>query len=74
MDFEAGTLRIRRALQQGKWRHGRDPTDGCGMSAQMCPDRFGGGLIVGSPKSRRGSRVVVLAAPVLTAWRSHRSA
>jgi integrase len=73
VEFEAGTLRIRRALQQGKWRHGCDPTDGCGMRAQKCPDRFGGGLIVGSPKSRRASRVVVLPAPVLMALRSHRS-
>jgi integrase len=52
VDFEAaGTLRVRRALQQGKWRHGCARKGDCGVSPQCWPQRFGGGLIVGPPKS-----------------------
>ena len=60
VDFVAGTLRVRRALQQGKWRHGCTSEGDCGLSPQCCPQRFGGGLIVGPPKSRKGTRTLVL--------------
>jgi integrase len=74
IDFEAGILRVRRALQQGKWRHGRASEAECGLSAQCCPQRFGGGLIVGPPKSRKGSRTITLAVSLLSALRGHKSA
>lgn len=74
IDFDTGTLRVRRALQQGKWRHGCASETECGLSAECCPKRFGGGLIVGPPKSRKGARTIVLPAPLLSALKTHKSA
>ncbi|MGH9073729.1 MAG: phage integrase SAM-like domain-containing protein [Acidimicrobiales bacterium] len=74
IDIEDGTLHVRRALQQGRWRHGCRHPDRCRPRPQDCPLRHGGGLIVGPPKSRRGDRTIVLPGPLRNDLRGHRSA
>jgi integrase len=74
VDFAAGTLTVRRALQRGRWQHGcRDP-ERCGEPPRRCPKRHGGGLLVVEPKSRTSRRTVSLPAEVMDALRSHRAA
>ena len=74
LDLEEGVLRVRRALHQGRWRHGCPAPKLCDPRAMRCPQRQGGGLIVGPPKSKKGIRTLVLPEPLRLALRAHRSA
>jgi integrase len=74
IDLDASTLRVRRALRQGRWRHGCKHPERCLKRAQNCPQRHGGGLIAGPPKSRKGIRTIVLPEPLKAALKAHRSA
>jgi len=74
LDLEDGVLRVRRALHQGRWRHGCPASKVCDPKARRCPQREGGGLIVGPPKSKKGTRTLVLPEPLRLALRAHRSA
>jgi integrase len=73
VDLDAGTLDVRRALQQGKWRHGCPDPERCGQPPRRCPKRYGGGLIVVEPKSATSKRTVSLADETVSALRSHRA-
>ena len=71
IDPQAGTLRVRRALQRQLVQHGCEGT--CGKSrATACPQRTGGGLVFVPPKSRAGNRTIVLPAQLAEALRTHR--
>jgi integrase len=72
VDFEAGTLTIRRALQRHTWRHG------CGGVCQKkrgadCPNRFGGGLAIVDTKSRAGRRVVGVPKKLMASLAQHKA-
>lgn len=70
VDFEAGTLTIRRALQRHTWRHGCGGT--ChGKRGTDCPKRFGGGLAIVETKSRAGRRVIGVPKPLMEALKEH---
>ncbi len=69
VDIEAATLRVRRALQQGKWRHGCDHPEECSPRAQNCAmDRAlgtvrvrytrGGGVVICCPNPTVGGRPI----------------
>lgn len=73
VDLDSATLTIRRALQQGQWKHGCGQPPTCGHRPHRCPLRWGGGLIVVPPKSRKGIRTVPLPAPLVAALRAHRA-
>ena len=73
IDWDAGTLRVRRALCRAPWQHGcaspgrclaKHPTD--------CPQRRDGGLRTVEPKSAAGRRTVSLPGPLLDALRAQR--
>ncbi len=72
VDFDAGTLTIRRALQRHTWRHGCAGTCRKRRGAD-CPARFGGGLAVVDTKSRAGRRVVGVPAPLMKALKDHKT-
>ena len=74
IDVDAGTLRVRRALQQGRWRHGCSDPGVCRPRAQNCPARKGGGLIVGPPKTKKGARTIPLPEPLKVGLKGHRAA
>ena len=75
IDFDAGTLQVRRALGQGRWRHGPGRGDpGPGPSRGRTTHRVGGGLIVGEAKSRAGKRTMSAPVSIIAALRAHRSA
>ena len=72
VDLEAGTLRVRKALQRQPWRHGcASPVD-C-TTARRCPQRKGGGVVLVEPKSRAGKRTITLPAPMVTGLRKQRA-
>lgn len=71
VNFEEGTLSVRRALQRGRWKHGCDP-DLCERPAWKCPGRYGGGILVDTPKSARSLRTVALPGHVVDALAVHR--
>ena len=73
IDYSAGTLTIRRALQRHTWRHGCGNSCGAKRGTD-CPDRFGGGLVVVETKSRAGRRVVGVPAPLMAALKEHQDA
>ncbi|WP_329054054.1 site-specific integrase [Amycolatopsis sp. NBC_01488] len=69
----AGTITVRRSIQQLNWQHGCTPDKPCGHEhGAYCPERFGGGLVVGEVKSRAGRRVIGLPRPVIEALEAHR--
>jgi integrase len=70
-DLDAGTMRVRQALQRHRWHHGCDDAEKCGRAAS-CPKRHGGGLVFVEPKSRAGKRTVMMPDVLVTALRSHR--
>lgn len=75
IDFEAGTLAVRQALQRQKVRHGcgAHPADAvCGQPARQCPKRIGGSVIT-EPKSRAGRRTIALPKPLLEKLKTHRT-
>jgi integrase len=72
VDFEASTLRVRRALQRAAWRHGCADRHRCGREARACPRRYGGGLVVVAPKSAASCRTMVLPGPLRLALEEHR--
>lgn len=73
VDLETGRIRIRRALQAGRWKHGCGDAKDCGVSAARCPKRHGGGLTVVAPKSKRAVRQLVLPGPLIAALKAHKS-
>ena len=52
VELERGIVRIRKALQRQRWRHGCQVPKECGTEAR-CPRRHGGGLVVAHGASRR---------------------
>lgn len=63
IDFQAGTMRIRRELGPLPWQHGCSPdgTAACGKSrGGLCPQRHGGGLVMFPTKSKAGERTLAL--------------
>lgn len=72
IDLGRGTLRVRRASQRGTWRHGCYPKRPCGLRPFRCPRRYGGGLIVVSPKSAASHRTIVLPRRVRDGLEPHR--
>ena len=71
IDLERSTLSVRRALQRSPWRHGC-PRQACGRPAYRCPNRYGGGLGVVSPKSATSVRTIVLPHQLVVALDAHR--
>jgi integrase len=71
VDWEAGTLRVRRVIQRVAWKHGCKNLS-CGLKAHRCPRRHGGGLAIMEPKSRAGRRTISLPANLVSSLRDHR--
>jgi integrase len=59
IDLDAATLRVRRTLGRAPWKHGCQIQE-CGQRAWQCPKRHGGGLVVATPKTMAGIRIVAL--------------
>ncbi|WP_309080318.1 site-specific integrase [Zhihengliuella sp.] len=78
LDLDAGTYRITRALYRLPWQHGCSPEQPeqptCGRHNRSCPDRHGGGLHIGEPKSDAGTRSGVLPGPLVDLLRALRRA
>lgn len=74
VDWGAGTLSVRRALQRRPWRHGCPGTAPCGRRPQDCPLAVGGGLIAAPTKTRTSRRSLALPAPLAEALSVHRQA
>jgi len=75
VDFDAGTLRVRRALCRAPWQHGCAKPERCPASRPAgCPQRIGGGLRTVEPKSARSRRTVSLPEYLVDALRAHRKA
>lgn len=76
VDFGAGTLRVERTIIMQTWKHGcTDDDQGpvCGRkTGAACPQRAGGGFIMGPPKNKAGARLVPLPAPILTRLKAHK--
>ncbi|MEI4273892.1 site-specific integrase [Klenkia sp. LSe6-5] len=78
VDLDAGTIRVRRAIQRQQVRHG------CGRAGQGwacgkrrgadCPQRHGGGLVVVEPKSARSHRTVAMPVELVAQLRARRTA
>jgi len=76
VDLTKGRLHIRWQLQRLAYEHGcvrrgEDPT--CGGKPRACPDRIGG-TVFSRPKSRAGSRDLVLPPPLVEELKAHRKA
>ena len=71
VDWEAGTLSVRRGLQRRPWRHGCPETAPCGRRPQDCPLAVGGGLIAAPTKTRSSRRNLALPAPLIAAMTEH---
>lgn len=77
LDVEAGVLRVERTIIMQTWKHGCAPAGKapvCGRkTGNACPQRTGGGFIMGPPKNKAGTRIVPLPAPILTRLKTHRA-
>jgi integrase len=76
VDLDKGILHIRWQLQRLPYEHGcvrRGETATCGGKPLYCPRRRGG-TVFSRPKSRAGSRDVVLPGPLVDELRMHRKA
>ena len=80
VDWDAGTLTVRRAVQRRTWEHGctargaaASPACGRRRGAE-CPARRGGGLGLVETKTRSSRRTLVLPEALVGQLRSHRLA
>ncbi|MGI8310484.1 tyrosine-type recombinase/integrase [Saccharopolyspora hattusasensis] len=73
VDFDAGTVRIRKALQRRTWQHGCRGACGRKRGAE-CPKRHGGGLVEVDTKSTSGKRKIGLPEPLVRALKVHKMA
>lgn len=74
LDLDAGELRIRRTLQSVHHQHGCPADAPCGRRAHLCPQRHGGGLTFGKPKSSSGRRSIALPAQLVKSLKAHQRA
>jgi integrase len=75
IDWDTGTLSVRRALQRWPWRHGCSEAAPCGEKRpQDCPIAYGGGLVAAPTKTRSSRRMLVLPQPLVVALAEHRRA
>lgn len=76
VDFEAGTLRIRRAVQRRTWEHGCAAHGGepaCGRKRGAdCPHRLNGGVGFVETKTTASRRTIALPMPLVEELRKHR--
>ena len=86
VDFERGTIAIKRSMGRLPWRHGcadvkrcakpyHRPSckTGCLQHAVHCPAKHGGGIIFDTPKSRAGRRVVTMPHTLIGALRAQKA-
>lgn len=71
VDWDAGTLWVRRALQRRPWRHGCSPSAPCGRRPKDCLLAVGGGLVVTATKTRTSRRMLALPGPLIAALAEH---
>ena len=76
-----GTVVIRRQLQRVSWQHGCPDPGNCHSRSSRpakrgadCPQRWGGGLKVSTPKSSAGRRTLTIPATITAELRAHRKA
>lgn len=75
VDWNAGTLSVRRSLQRRPWRHGCTEAAPCGQSRPKdCPLATGGGLISAPTKTRSSRRILALPQPLVAALAEQRRA
>lgn len=72
IDFDAGTLIVRRSLSRRTWVHGCEGLCGRKRGAD-CPSRHGGGLVVDEVKTRSSIRTLSLPPALMTQLRSGRA-
>ncbi|CCI54095.1 putative integrase [Nostocoides jenkinsii Ben 74] len=77
IDFEAGTLRIQRAVQRHTWEHGCSTNQNCGPNCggkrgADCPARRGGGIRLVETKTSAPKRSIAVPPPLLHELRIHR--
>ncbi|MCW1250436.1 site-specific integrase [Acaricomes phytoseiuli] len=66
VDLRAGNLRVTRSLYRLPWAHGCHEKS-CGKAAWRCPQRQGGGVFIGEPKSKAAVRTISLPGPLIEA-------
>ncbi len=74
IDWDAGTLWVRRALQRRPWRHGCSAAAPCRQRPKDCPLAVGGGLVATATKTRSSRRMLALPGPLMAALAEHRRA
>ncbi len=74
VDLDAGTIHIRRSLARAPWKHGCGSAPCGGKRGADCPQRHGGGLVVGPVKTSAGERTIALPAGLTVMFRAHRTA
>jgi integrase len=73
IDWNAGTISVRRALQRRPWQHGCSEDAPCGQRrARDCPHAVAGGLVAAPTKTRSSRRVLALPEPLALALAEHR--
>lgn len=75
IDLAGGSMKVRREVYRMPWSHGCAPGDdpACGRKrGDRCPERTGGGIFTGPPKSRAGTRSIAVPGPLVEALREHR--
>lgn len=76
LDTKTGTLQVERTIIMQTWKHGYAPNGKdtvCGRkTGSACPQRHGGGFIMGPPKNKAGTRLVPLPTPILTRLKTHK--
>lgn len=70
IDFENGSLAIRRAIQTSPWRHGCTSPGLCGKP-RHCPQRHRAPIVT-TPKSNKSRRTLSLGVQTLTMLKQHR--
>lgn len=76
LDLERGTVRIERKLYARHWRHGCADSTKCPAKngkPHLCPERTGGGMFFGTPKSFASHRTNVLPDQLLEKFRTLRA-
>lgn len=75
VNLKAKSIRITRKLYRLPWGHGCPEVDrgpSCGRRPHLCPQKAGGGLFLGKPKSEAGKRDLPLPTPLAAAFERHK--
>ena len=77
IDLSTGKIHIRHGVVMRTWKHGCAPegeAPRCGRKqCSYCPQRWGGGFVMGPPKNRAGVRENILPGPLIQMFKEHKA-